>query len=116
MNACMTALEAAGAKISRSMWDGRQNEKEAASHVKEIIKEGNNIKYTLYKAGTFVTFFDEAEEKGKEIKPVQYHHVHTWKLVYAIEELRDWLLAQKKEKSTLPHGQKIKNRLLLKKP
>jgi predicted peptidase len=113
MMACMASLEAAGAKISRSLWDGRQSEKEAASHVKEIIKEGNNIKFTVHKDGTFVTPFDDVE---KEMNHESYCHVHNWKVVYAIEELRDWLLAQKKEKSTLPPGQKIKDNLLLKKP
>jgi predicted peptidase len=114
MNAIMASLEAAGAKISRSFWDGRQSIEEANAHVKEIIKEGNNIKYTLYKDNTYVTPFDDVE---KEMNHVQYHHVHTWKLVYAIEGLRDWLLAQKKDRPALmASGHRVKEGLLLKKP
>ncbi len=91
MNDCMASLEAAGARISRAKWDGRLRGTEAAALVKHVIEEGNNIKYTVYEKGTVVP----VEEQGKEDMPEMFqNHIHTWRLVFTIEALRDWLFEQ----------------------
>ncbi len=88
MNASMAALEAAGAKISRATWNGRASAEEFAADVRKMIAEGNNIKYTVLAKGTVVP-------EGLPDDP-RNNHVHTWRIAYAIEGLRDWLFAQVK--------------------
>jgi predicted peptidase len=61
---------------------------EAASIVSKMIAEGNNIKYTVLKLGT-VAPADQAQDPGK-------NHIGTWRFVYTIEALRDWLFTQVK--------------------
>ena len=88
MNASMAALEAAGAKISRATWNGRASPAEFTSEVNKVIAEGINIKYTALAKGTVVP--EGIEDNGIN------NHVYTWSIVYAIEELRDWLFTQSK--------------------
>lgn len=90
MNECMTSLESAGAKISRAKWDGRRRGPDAEVYVKQVVEEGNNIKYTVYENGTVVPI---DEQMGDAMFS---NHMHTWRLVYTIEGLRDWLFTQKK--------------------
>lgn len=85
MNACMASLELAGAKISRLKWDGRIRGDETELYVKQAIEEGSDIKYTVYKNGTLVL---DGEDN------MFNNHAYTWRLVYTIEGLRDWLFAQ----------------------
>jgi predicted peptidase len=86
MNASMAALEAAGAKISRATWNGQASAEEFALDVSKMIAEGNNIKYTVLARGTVVP-------EGQRDDPGN-NHVHTWRIAYAIEGLRDWLFSQ----------------------
>jgi predicted peptidase len=88
MNASMAALEAAGGKISRATWNGRASTEEFALNVNAIISEGNNIKYTVLAKGTVVP--EGLTDDGGN------NHVHTWRIAYAIEGLRDWLFTQVK--------------------
>jgi predicted peptidase len=90
MNACMAKLQAAGAQISRQKWDGRLRGVEAEAAVKAVIAEGNNIKYTVYKNGTVVPANDQVGN------PMFMNHMYTWRLVYTIDGLRDWLFEQTK--------------------
>lgn len=114
MNDCMSILEAAGAKISRAKWDGRQSKGEIETSIKQIAADGNNIKYCNFIDGTYITPFDEVE---KEMNHEAYSHVHTWKLAYTYEPLRDWLLAQRKKGSTLQEYQRrLKDIMLTQKP
>lgn len=98
MTACMATLQAAGAKISRVKWDGRQSKEEIEDSIRQIAVDGNNIKYCNFIDGTYETPFDEVE---KSMSHEAYSHVHTWRLAYTYEPLRDWLLAQRKNQSTL---------------
>lgn len=114
MTACMATLEAAGAKISRARWDGRQNEAEIEASIKQMIAEGSNIKYSVFKDGTYLTPCDENETV---MSHEAYSHVHTWRLAYTFEGLRDWLFAQIKSKSTLQEYQRrFKDIALTQKP
>ncbi len=88
MNASMAALEAAGGKISRGTWDGKSSADEFASDVNKMIAEGNNIKYAVLAKGTVVP--EGLPDDGGN------NHVHTWRITYAIEGLRDWLFSQVK--------------------
>lgn len=88
MNASMGALEAAGAKVSRAVWNGRASAEEFASDVSAMIAEGNNIKYTVLARGTVVPE-GLPDDGGK-------NHVYTWQTAYTIEGLRDWLFTQVK--------------------
>ncbi len=88
MNASMAALEAAGAKISRAAWNGQANAAEFASNVRQMIAEGNNIKYTVFVNGTVVPKF--LPDDGLN------NHIYTWPVAYTIEGLRDWLFSQVK--------------------
>ncbi|MBI9050337.1 MAG: prolyl oligopeptidase family serine peptidase [Anaerolineaceae bacterium] len=88
MNASMAALQKAGAKISRAIWNGQASVKEFASAVNTMIAEGNNIKYSVLAKGTVVP--EDQPDDGLN------NHIHTWPITYAIEGLRDWLFAQEK--------------------
>jgi predicted peptidase len=88
MNASMAALEAAGAKISRTTWNGRASAEELALAVSKMIAEGNNINYTVLAKGTVVP--KGLPDDGRN------NHIHTWPIAYAIEGLRDWLFSQVK--------------------
>jgi predicted peptidase len=88
MNASMAALEAAGAKISRAIWNGQASAEEFTSCVGAMIAEGNNIKYTVLAKGTVVP--KGLPDDGGN------NHVYTWPIAYAIEGLRDWLFTQVK--------------------
>jgi predicted peptidase len=86
MNASMASLEAAGAKISRAVWDGHAAAAEQATNVSNMIAEGNNIKYTVLKKGTVVPT-DKIDDAGN-------NHTYTWRIAYTIEGVRDWLFTQ----------------------
>ena len=88
MNASMAALEAAGANISRATWNGRASAEEFASNVSAMIAEANNIKYTVFAKGTVVS--EGLPDDGRN------NHIHTWRIAYTIEGLRDWLFTQVK--------------------
>jgi len=88
MDASMAALEAAGARISRATWNGRASPEELAAQVSKMIAEGNSIKYTVLAKGTVVP--EGLPDDGVN------NHVHTWRIAYAIEGLRDWLFTQVK--------------------
>lgn len=86
MTAATTAMEEAGGKVSRAIWNARANEAEMAANVKKMIDEGNNIKFVVFEKGTV---FPEGMAGGME-------HRQTWAVAYYIEGVRDWLFAQKK--------------------
>jgi len=90
MKACMASLESAGARISRLKWDGRLTTMEAAACVRLAIEEGSDINYTVFNGETVVP---AGERKGH---PMFLNHMNTWRLVYTIESLRDWLFTQGK--------------------
>jgi predicted peptidase len=91
MNISMAVLEAAGAKISWGTWNGRASAEEFKSDVSAMIAEGNNIKYTVLARGTVVP--EGLPDDGGN------NHIYTWRIAYAIEDLRDWLFAQVKMKN-----------------
>lgn len=91
MNTSMAALEAAGAKVSRGVWNGRARPEELAVEANKMIAECTHIKYTVFSKGTVVP----------EGLPDNFHnnHIYTWQIAYMIEGLRDWLFTQAKNTS-----------------
>jgi predicted peptidase len=89
MNLSMAALEAAGAIVSRAIWNGRASPQEFSLEVSNMIAEGNPVKYTVLAKGTVVP--EGLSDDGR------HNHVHTWPIAYAIEGVRDWLFTQKKK-------------------
>lgn len=86
MNACMAALEAAGARVSRATWNGRASAEEFALEVSKLAAEDSNIKYTVFAKGTVVP--EGLPDNGPN------NHIYTWQIAYTIEGLRDWLFTQ----------------------
>ena len=93
MNSCIASLEEAGAKISRAVWNARDTEAEIAEAVQAMIAENKNIKYTVFENGTVVP---DDEKDDPTIPDMLKNHMNTWKLVYKIGALRDWLFTQVK--------------------
>ncbi len=52
-----------------------------ATNVKQMVDEGNNIKFVVFEKGTV---FPEAMADGIE-------HMRTWAVAYSINGARDWL-------------------------
>jgi predicted peptidase len=93
MNAITDTLEKQGAKVSRTIWDGRANELQFTYNVIKMIEQGNNngqnnIKYTVLKKGTVVPP-SQLDNPGS-------NHINTWRIAYTIEGVRDWLFTQVK--------------------
>lgn len=88
MNAITAALEKEGAKVSRATWSGRSSPAEFAANVSKMIREGNDIKYTVLQKGTVVPE-GQRDDGGS-------NHINTWRIAYTIVGLRDWLFAQHK--------------------
>ncbi|MBP2642950.1 MAG: hypothetical protein H6Q67_837 [Firmicutes bacterium] len=93
MNDCMAKLEAAGAKICRTTWNGRASQTEFASDISAMIAEGDNIKYTILRKGTVVP----AGQTDDFIN----NHAYTWRIAYTIVGVRDWLFTQVKTPNKL---------------
>jgi predicted peptidase len=86
MNAITAALEKEGARVSRATWSGQASAQEFASAVGAMIAEERNVKYTVLAKGSVVP--EGLPDDGGN------NHVHTWRIAYAIEGLRDWLFTQ----------------------
>jgi len=91
MNACMDALEAVGAEISRAVWDGGIKGSEAEALAREQKSRSGNIKYSVFRDSTIVP---ENELKRDDIPPMLLNHMWTWRRVFTVETLRDWLFEQ----------------------
>ena len=88
MNASMKALEEKGALVSRGVWDGTSPISDLTEEAKKMVKEGNHILYTALKKGTVVP--DGIPDTGIN------NHMNTWRIVYRIQGVRDWLFEQVK--------------------
>jgi len=86
MTASTAAMEQAGGKVSRARWSARAGGAEMAANVKQMIDEGNNIKFVVFEKGTV---FPEGVAGGME-------HMQTWVVAYYIDGVRDWLFTQHK--------------------
>jgi predicted peptidase len=88
MQSCMDSLKAAGAHISDAVWSGQANAEQFATNVSAMIKQGNNVKFSVLKKDTTLPT-GVAENALND-------HAYTWRIGYTIQSLRDWLFTQKK--------------------
>lgn len=87
-NAITAALEKAGARVSRAVWDGRATPEQFDAGVKAMEATGTPINYVALKKGTVVPV-GQTDDAGA-------NHVNTWRVAFAIDGIRDWLFEQRK--------------------
>lgn len=90
MNAITAVLEQNGARVTRTVWDGRSDPAGFQAAVDAMLEEGpdSNVFYTAFRQGTVIP---EGVDTGGAAG-----HVWTWPLAYAIPGLRDWLMRQRR--------------------
>lgn len=88
MNAITGVLERNGAKVTRSVWDGRSDAAGFQKSVDAMLKDGpnSNVYYTALRQGTVIP-------EGVNVNGGS-GHVWTWPIAYAIPGVRHWLLQQ----------------------
>jgi len=87
-NSITAALEKAGAKVERAVWDGRPSPAAFADAVKKMKGAGAPINYVALQKGTGVPP-GQTDDPGA-------NHVNTWRIAYAIGGVRDWLFEPRK--------------------
>ncbi len=87
MNTSLTAMEAAGAKVTRGVWDAKASDEELTQDAKTMEADGNSILYTVFQKGSVLP-------EGMET--AQTEHMYTWQVAYNITAVRDWLFSQAK--------------------
>ena len=85
-NAVTEALEAAGARVARAIWDGTWSDEQYRFAFDDLIAEGARINYVSFAKGTVIP--EGASTEGAA------GHRNTWRLAYSIEPIRAWLLRQ----------------------
>ncbi|GGT22940.1 peptidase [Streptomyces griseoviridis] len=88
MTGIMDTLEAAGAKISRAVWDGQLTPEQFAPYTARMRAKNTPVNFVALKKGTVV--WSGLEENSVD------NHVCTWRAAYTIEGIRDWLFEQKR--------------------
>lgn len=88
MNAVTEAMETAGAKIGRYVWNAKSTSEEFDALVAEALKDDVNIRYTVFEGSSVVP-------EGKDATPAS-NHVCTWPVAYGIEGVKCWLFGCKK--------------------
>lgn len=87
-NAITKVLETEGAKISRAVWDGTWTAEEFRTAFEAIDSEGSSINYVTFAQGTVIP-------EGQSTAGASGHR-NTWRIVYAIEPIREWIFRQRK--------------------
>ena len=85
MNAVTQAMEAAGAKIGRYVWDAKAAPEVLDAAVEQALKDDVNIRYTAFEGSSVVP-------PWKDDNPAT-NHVCTWPVVYGIDGLKRWLFS-----------------------
>ncbi|WP_405973473.1 alpha/beta hydrolase-fold protein [Streptomyces sp. NBC_00988] len=87
-NAIMAAVEKAGTKVSRAVWDGQSSAAEFAADVKAMAAKGTTVNYATFKKGSTLAG-GLANAHGVE-------HNSTWPIAYTIEDIRAWIFQQRR--------------------
>lgn len=87
MNALVDALERAGTKVGRAELDALDLP-EGDRIVRALAQDGNHVHFTWYRGNSVIP--EGVEPTGGA------HHTNTWRFVYEMESLREWLFAQHK--------------------
>lgn len=91
MGACMDAMEQAGFCVSRAGIDAKDPDTVLNERLREQWKQGEHLYFTWFE-GNSVLPAGAMDSPGE-------HHVRTWARAYEPEALREWLFAQKKERT-----------------
>lgn len=86
MNAVTDAMQEAGANLIKGYWNAKMSQEEFRKEVERMGAE----------KGVHYSVLDKATVLNEGDLPKRDHHLNTWKIVYNIEALRDWLLSQKR--------------------
>lgn len=98
MNAVMNAIESTGAAVSRGVWDAK------APDLDRLIQAQapeSHIHYTVFQ-GSSVVPPEEPAHPGT-------NHEYTWRVVYRIDGLKEWLFRQTREPLSKPSDGKPKS-------
>ena len=89
MNAVTEAMEKAGAKIGRYVWDAKAAPEVLEAAVSDALKDDVGIRYTVFSGSSVVPEY-------KDDNPAT-NHVSTWPVAYEIKGLKRWLFSCQKE-------------------
>lgn len=89
MNAVMEQMEAAGAKIGRYWWDGKESAEDLSALARAAMEDDVTIRYTVF-CGSSVVPADRRDDPGS-------NHTSTWDVVYPIRGLKEWLFSCQKD-------------------
>ena len=89
MNAVTEAMEQAGAKIGRYIWDAKAAPEVLEASVSDALKDDVGIRYTVFSGSSVVPEY-------KDDNPAT-NHVCTWPVAYEIKGLKRWLFSCQKE-------------------
>lgn len=88
MNAVTEAMEQAGAAVSRCRWDGSIEPEVLSRLARQEAEQDANVHYTVFEGFTVVA-------AGFPDHPGT-NHVHTWRVAYTIDGLKEWLFSNSK--------------------
>ena len=86
MNSIVDVWEKGGKKVSKAVWNARDDDAQMTMNAQKMMAEGNNLKYVTFLKGTTLP---EGHAPDNE-------HMQTWKVAYTITAVRDWLFTQTK--------------------
>ena len=86
MTAVTDAMEAAGATVLRSRWDGTKSPEELTELAYEEMKKDGNVRFTAFEGSSVLRDFSDPNPGA--------HHMATWPVAYGIRGLKEWLFSQ----------------------
>lgn len=89
MNAVTDAMERSGAVIARHRWDGAASPEALSQQARADGESTANVHYTVFNGSSVVP-------DGISDNPGT-NHMNTWRVVYTIEGLKDWLFSCRKQ-------------------
>ena len=88
MTAVTDAMEAAGASVLRSRWDGTKTPEELTELARGEMKKEGNVRFTVFEGDTVLRDVSDPN-------PGDYH-MATWPVAYSVEGLKEWLFSNAK--------------------
>lgn len=88
MTAVTDAMEAAGASVLRSIWDGTKQPEELTALAHGEMEKQGNVRFTIFEGSTVLRDFSDPNPGA--------HHMGTWPVVYQIDGIKQWLFSNGK--------------------
>jgi len=85
MNAVTEAMEAAGARIGRYVWNAKSSQEQFDALVSKALEDDVNIRYTVFEGSSVVP-------EGEDANPAS-NHLNTWPVAYEIDGVKRWLFS-----------------------